>query len=335
MPRALISGASGFIGSALGRHLAHTGHEVVGLSRRLDGSGPHCSYLRLEDPEDPAAVAARVARIAPRVIFHLAGSAAAGADELWRCNVVFTRNLLAAAARMPQPPTLVLVGSAAEYGELPPDSLPAHEDMPCHPVSAYGRAKLEQTCLGEAAAAAGLPVVVARLFNVIGPGLPTHLALGRFARCLAEMDEGGGILRTGDLSAERDFVALDDAVRILAALSGIERAAGKIVNICTGTAIGMDQLTRSLIRISGRRAVLKVDAVQRGISAVSHMVGSPARLRALGLSAATPDFESQLLEVWSAALGATQLVPRRLEAPAQPPSRRCAPEECARANELV
>jgi GDP-4-dehydro-6-deoxy-D-mannose reductase len=300
MARALILGASGFIGGALARHLAATGDEVVGLSRRPAGRGGACRWLPLADPADAAALAAILAAVAPDTVFHLAGSAAAPSAEQRSCSIALTRALLRAAAARPRPPAVLLVGSAAEYGELPAEALPATEGLVCRPATPYGRAKLAQTRLGLAAAAAGLPVVMARLFNVIGPGLPGHLALGRFARSLAAMPPGG-VLATGPLDAERDFVALEDAVRVLAGLARTPAAIGQVVNVCSGRAVRMERLVRDLVRISGRRARIAIDPGRHGISAVPRMVGSPARLAALGLAVAVPDFEAALGRLWDAA----------------------------------
>ena len=305
MTRAIVTGASGFIGRALTRHLRQTGYQVVGLSRQQRQDSPECTYLSLPRSNDADALAETIAPLRPSVIFHLAGATTALDADSFRADVDFTRALLLAAATLRPAPRILLAGSAAELGPIGPDRLPAREDTPCHPVTPYGASKLAQTELGLRAAETGLPVIVARLFNVIGPGMPPHLAFGRFVRCLSVMAEKGGVLRTGDLSGQRDFVALTDVVRILEQLSLKAEASGKLVNICTGHATLMEPLVRELIRVSDCPVDLEIEVEKRGVSTVDVMVGDPTRLRSFGLSAAVPDFTACLTEMWKAARGQT------------------------------
>ena len=70
---------------------------------------------------------------------------------------------------MRSPARLVHLGSAAEYGRGP-GRAPVREDEPARPVGPYGVTKLAGTRLVELARTAGLPAVVLRVFNPVGPG---------------------------------------------------------------------------------------------------------------------------------------------------------------------
>ena len=79
---------------------------------------------------------------------------------------------------------LILTGSAAELGPVDRTSLPVNEDYPCHPPDPYGNGKWMAT-RAAISLACWVDVVIARVFNPIGPGQPRTQALGAFASELA------------------------------------------------------------------------------------------------------------------------------------------------------
>src|SRR5690606_9830032 len=116
--RALVTGASGFVGRHLVAHLASLGQEVVSIDRSTDGV----------DITDGAAVHELVTRIAPDVVYHLAGWADVGGSwaapvDAFRVNAEGTLNLLLAAADAGVKRVLA-VSSADVYGIVTPDELP-------------------------------------------------------------------------------------------------------------------------------------------------------------------------------------------------------------------
>jgi Nucleoside-diphosphate-sugar epimerases len=240
----------------------------------------------------PAEMEALVSEIAPQCIIHLAGSSsAASIADLYRVNTIFAANILKAAALLRSSPHVLLVGSAAEYGPVPDADLPVTETFPCQPNTAYGITKLAQTLHGLASAAAGLPVTIARVFNPIGPGMSSSLALGSFADQIASLPSSGGTLRTGDLDVERDFVDVREASRLLIELALNPVAQGEIVNVCTGIGSRLLDVTQQLIACSETPVQLQYESSRTGNSNVRRFVGSPAKLESLGLSVAHPDFD--------------------------------------------
>ena len=81
---------------------------------------------------------------------------------------------------MHKPARVVLSGSAAELGPVDPEHLPVDETYTGYPRDAYGRSKYLATSAG-LAERSPLEVMVARVFNPIGPGTPPTQAFGRFA----------------------------------------------------------------------------------------------------------------------------------------------------------
>lgn len=289
MIRALVTGASGFIGRHVLAALSRDGAAVWALGRHAPAGLPPERCLGLADPGDTAAIEAALEVARPDIVLHLAGAPAAAAlDALYRVNVVFGAGLMAAAARRSPPPRLVLAGSAAEYGLPAPDGAAVTEDTACRPATAYGITKLAQTLHALALRDAGLPVVVARLFNPVGAGMPEHLALGSFARQIAGMPAGGGVLATGDLDVERDFVGVRDVAAILLALTRLPEVPG-IIDVCTGRATSLRRLVEALVAADGRPITLRQDPARRGVTTLRRHQGTGRRLAALGLLPPPPD----------------------------------------------
>jgi GDP-4-dehydro-6-deoxy-D-mannose reductase len=291
--RWVVTGGSGFVG----RHVLDalgTEHEVVALGRRCPERWARSRFWPV-DLLDPPALHQALAMIQPDVVVHAAGATPpAAAPELYRVNIAGTRGLLQACEALAGAPRLVVVGSAAELGPVPADRMPIGEDCLCRPGEAYGLSKWAASRL-----ALGwerrLPVMVARLFNPIGPGLGPFQAFGRFARILARASGPEPLrLEVGPLSARRDFVDVRDAARALLALGAQARPG--LYHVGTGHSRTVRAGLEILVRHSGR----VVEVVER-----SQPVHGPADSRALitRLVEATGwatrvTFEQSLADLW-------------------------------------
>ena len=295
--RVLVTGASGFVGRAVLEELQARGLEAFAVSRTERAAVAGEARRVLADPADAGEVRDLLLSVEPQFVMHLAGvSSAPSYGELYEANVVFAANLLDGALAMPRKPRVLLAGSAAEYGAVPAAQQPVREDAACRPNTAYGASKLAQTSHAFLAASRGLPVVVARLFNPIGPGMPKSLALGSFAHQIACMGTRGGVLSTGDLDVVRDFMDVRIAAKLLVDLSLASDASAQVVNICSGDGQRLLDLTQRLIAVSGVPVELKHDESRRGNSDVRAFVGDPSKLKALGLHVEPSDMDSVLEE---------------------------------------
>jgi nucleoside-diphosphate-sugar epimerase len=177
--KALITGASGFIGTHLASALTAEGHSVRCLVRR-NSQTVQLAELHAElaygDVTDPESVAAATAGV--DVVFHLAGLIKALTyEELLRVNEQGTHNVAQACADQPNAPTMVLVSSLAAAGPSHSDR-PRRETDPAQPVSNYGRSKRA----GELAAARfadRIPLTIVRPPVVFGEGDLTLLSMFR------------------------------------------------------------------------------------------------------------------------------------------------------------
>jgi GDP-4-dehydro-6-deoxy-D-mannose reductase len=287
--RALVTGATGFLGRHVLDRLAALGIEAWTLGRRAPAGQDTAHALALADPGDQAGIRAALDAARPDLVLHLAGSTDASCiGRLYRVNTLFAVHLCQAALAQEERPRVLLLGTAAEYGPVPEDALPVTEETPCRPAGAYGISKLAQSLHGLDFAAAGLPVVVARLYNAIGHGMPEHLALGSFARQIAAMGPAGGTLVTGDLEVERDFVTARDAARILVELAALPEVTG-VVDLCSGQPTNLRRLVEAMVAAAPCPVAMRTDPARRGVTALRRHYGAGARLRALGLLPPPPD----------------------------------------------
>ncbi|HXR28152.1 MAG TPA: NAD-dependent epimerase/dehydratase family protein [Solirubrobacteraceae bacterium] len=186
--RAVVTGASGFIGGVLSRRLLDGGHEVTALVRRPGAEPPGTRGLIGDLADGPALIAA-LAEARPDCVFHLAAEIASQRSErsVIEVNVDGTRRLLEACLSLadgdPSTGPRVVFSSTVVTGDAHGALLT--EDMPLPVATPYGRSKQEgERMILES----GLPAVVVRPSHVYGPGgwyanelLPRLRQPGRFA----------------------------------------------------------------------------------------------------------------------------------------------------------
>lgn len=173
MPRTLVTGATGFIGTRLVERLVERGDGVACLVRassrteRLEALGVRRVVATLDDAD---ALHAALAEAGPfDTVYHLAGlTHASRLEDFLAVNAEGTERLCRALAASESPPVTVAVSSLAAAGPSPPGA-PHTEATPPVPISKYGVSKLA----GEEAArryADRLPLSILRPPVVFGPG---------------------------------------------------------------------------------------------------------------------------------------------------------------------
>lgn len=214
--RALVTGASGFIGGRLCRLLVSEGHEVAALARR-PGSEPAGTRAAVADLGDGAALAAVLGEQRPDVVFHLAAEIATARDEhrLRAVNVEGTRRLVDACLGAGGP--LLVFASTVVTGDAGGRLLTEDEPLPVQ--TPYGRSKQD----GERIVLdSGLPAVVLRPSHVYGPG-------GWFAEeIVARIRAPGRLAVVGRGENLWDVVHVDDVCSALLAAATQEAARGEV-----------------------------------------------------------------------------------------------------------
>jgi len=269
---AVVTGASGF----LGRHWVPF----------LEAKGVRVASFRRGAPDmsDAAALDGALRDANPDVVFHLAGAAESlDVSEYYLVNAVLAANLFASMDRAGLADRLVvLMGTSAEYGPARGDAAPLDEDAPCRPQSHYGISKLAQTLMGQAMARSGRRVLVVRPSNLIGPGMPGHMAVEQFAEQIRRATRGGPrTIATGDLSVVRDFIDVEDACVRLWALCQAEVPSGEIVNIASGRGIAMREVVDRLVALAGGGIDVRTDPARLRANDLRAHVSSTAKLERL------------------------------------------------------
>ena len=269
---ALVLGGAGFLGRWVLGALLEIGTRVVSLDR-----DPRGRLLDL-DVESVQGDVASGDRLLPDLVaertFDLVVQAV-GTGSVPRSlehplgdlgsNAGTTLAILETLAALDPPPLLVLVSSAAVYGDSV--RLPIDEDHPLEPVSPYGVSKLAaEQYVRLYARLRGLPALSVRPFSLYGPGqrkLVVHDLLSRL-----EAGEDPLVVR-GRPDVTRDFVFVQDAARGVVTLGRRAPAAGEPYNLSSGRGTSLGELTASLVEATGRQAEVRFTGDAR--------VGDPLR----------------------------------------------------------
>jgi GDP-4-dehydro-6-deoxy-D-mannose reductase len=299
MRSAVVTGGKGFIGRHLVEALRRRGVIVATLGRRVSGDASDATHIMLDEASWHSRALDRIlGDVAPDCVFHLAGRSQGTPAELTHANVELMESLLRALSRTGLQPRLVVAGSAAEYGAAIRDGEPICETAICEPLSVYGASKLAQTRAALAFAdATGTSVLVARIFNPLGPHMPTHLAIGDFVSQIASMSGGRGTLRVGNIDVRRDMIDVEQVATLLCQLSECPDARG-VVNVCSGQAPLLRDLIEMLIEESGREVDIEVDWSRVRGNEPRAIIGSVDRLTELGSPPRPIDFPAVIARVY-------------------------------------
>ncbi|HYC42804.1 MAG TPA: NAD-dependent epimerase/dehydratase family protein [Noviherbaspirillum sp.] len=243
MKKVLVTGANGALARVLITRLGQIDrYQVVGASRRPAATGEVQLDLRDKDQ-----IASTVKQVEPDLVFHLAATFANDFDEAYAVNVEAARHLLEAVQGAGRPIRVVLIGSAAEYGVVQPDENPLREDRVLKPVSVYGLTKSWQTSLASLYAGRGVDVVVARVFNLDGPGLSDRLFVGRLQSQINDVKAGRkSAIELGPLDAVRDYVETGVAAEQILAIATCG-ATGEVFHVASGVPVSMRDLLKKYL----------------------------------------------------------------------------------------
>jgi UDP-glucose 4-epimerase len=295
--RYLITGGAGFIGSHLAERLLGEGHAVHVLDDLSTGTLDNLRHLGSERLQYTVGTATDTSRVAELVdeadaVFHLA--AAVGVELIVESpvrtietNVHCTEIVLAEASKKQKP---VFIASTSEvYGKS--NDLPFHEDgdlllgPPFKGRWSYACSKALDEYLGLAYwKERGLPVVIARLFNTVGPR-----QTGRYGMVVpsfvGQALTGQPLTVYGDGAQRRCFCHVDDVVRGIADLITRDDAYGQVFNIGSTEEISVLDLAKRVIAATGSSSETTLvpydEAYEQGFEDMARRIPDTSRIEGL------------------------------------------------------
>jgi GDP-4-dehydro-6-deoxy-D-mannose reductase len=213
----------------------------------VSGSRVIWHSIELHDRE---AVAGAIDAFKPSQIYHLAGVAHVGESwghihETFAGNVLGTHHLFDALRRASLKPRVLITSSAFVYHPI--DRAITEQDV-IRPNSPYGTSKLAQEMVAARAwEDDGIPALIARSFNHVGPRQAPSFVASSIAKQIAEIEAGRrpAKLEMGNLDSQRDIMDVRDTVRAYHAMMA-SAMPGVPYNVCSGTPVKIRDLVELL-----------------------------------------------------------------------------------------
>ncbi len=276
--RALVTGATGFVGPHLLAHLHACGDDVL-------TPGDQSSSF---DITDRSLVLEAFDAHRPEVVYHLAAWSEVGTSwqdptRCLRVNVEGTANVLDA-ARASGVQRVLVVGSAEEYGKVAPGTDRLGEDTPLRPMTPYGVSKVAASYLAlQAWLGGGLETVRVRAFSHTGAGQSDRFVVPALARRIvvaeheAVVHDAVGAITIGNRDPVRDLSDVRDVVRAYRLVVEHGRP-GEVYNVCSGTGVTVGEIADRLAARANRPLEFVVDdALVRPVE-VPYLVGDPSKI---------------------------------------------------------
>lgn len=252
----VVTGGAGFIGSHVVDAFVAAGHQVIALDNLSTGwrAQVNPAARLVEMDMNAPEVAALFQAERPDVVSHHAANASVSVSMKRPVfdateNVLGTINLLEAARASGVSRFIYISSGGAMYGN--PERLPADEEHPSNPVSAYALSKhTGERYVRLYGAEYGLPWTSLRYANVYGPRQDPRGEAGVISIFCQNLLDGISPEIQWDGEQTRDFVYVGDCARAnLLALDGPD---GQAYNVGTGIGTSINCLFETLVRITGR-----------------------------------------------------------------------------------
>jgi UDP-glucose 4-epimerase len=254
--RFLITGAAGFLGSALANWLVRDGNVVRGLDDLSTGEPTSLLpeiHLTRGDVNDRPKLWTLLQDV--DCVYHLAARVSVPESLLYpreynQVNVGGTVTLMEA-MRDVGVRRVVFISSGAVYGDH--DTQPLRETAIPSPRSPYAVSKLSaEYYVRTIGMLWGIETVVLRVFNAYGPGQhlpPVHAPVIPYF--IRQACHAGTIVIHGEGKQTRDYVYLDDVVNAMIAAASAPGINQQIINIGSGSETGVRELVELVLEVTG------------------------------------------------------------------------------------
>ncbi len=316
MPRIIVTGGAGYIGSHTVLQLIDQGYDVVvvdSLERgRRDAVAPE--ILRAVDLHDTGSLVKILEEKPCDAVIHFAAYTSVG-ESMKKPEIYFDNNVagsLSLFTAMVQTGVkhAVFSSTAAVYGM--PDSSPIQEDFPYTPINPYGESKvMTEKILGWFDQLHGLRSVCLRYFNAAGADPKgrsgerhdpeTHLIplMFRAIQTGEPLTIFGQDYPTPDGTCIRDYIHVMDLAQahILCVESLMKGAPSNKFNVGTGTGFSVREVLQAVEVVTGKRVPYKIGPRREGDPPA--LVADSTKLKTtLGWSAKYPELETIVGHAW-------------------------------------
>jgi GDP-4-dehydro-6-deoxy-D-mannose reductase len=329
LKRVLVTGSQGFIGYHLVDALARERPEatILGIGRSPENRTSFGHGITIGEHSLPAPITDQIVRslrtanytycqcdirdinaitqicddFQPDIVFHLASRLRDSAlRDLLDINIAGTQSFyLALHAARRSPAKLVLASSGSVYGHVIDADIPVGEGTTPRPLDPYSITKYAQENMALALGREfGIPTVVARIFNVVGPGQEERHLCGRLASQLVAIEVGlvPPTIEHGPLDNTRDFIDVRDVARGLSILAE-QGENTSVYNLGTGVETRCQEIFDRLLAMTSRVSPIREKVLcGRGAFDMPRNVGSVSRISRLGY-ATTHILEASLHDV--------------------------------------
>jgi UDP-glucose 4-epimerase len=257
----LITGAAGFLGSALANQLIKEGHQVRGLDDLSTGE-PQALLEDVHFTRGDVNDRPKLWTLLQDVdcVYHLAARVSVSESLLYpreynAVNVGGTVSLMEA-MRDVGVGRVVFISSGAVYGDQ--QAQPLREDAPPAPHSPYAVSKLAaEYYVRTIGALWGIETVSLRVFNAYGPGQhlpPSHPPV--IPNFIRQGLRGGSLVVHGDGNQTRDFIFVNDVVRAMASAASAKTINQLVINVGSGKETSVRTVAQKVLEITGNKAEL-------------------------------------------------------------------------------
>lgn len=257
--RALITGATGFVGRLLGAHLQTAGWEIIRWGYPPEPDAIACDLTQADQVENALKQSGPLTHV-----FHLAAltfvpDAIRDPGAAMRVNYQGTVTLAESIRKQLPEARFLYVSSAEVYG--PPKESPLTEEHPLFPANPYAISKAAADLYGAFLyKSRALDVLRLRPFNHSGPGQSNQFVLSSFARQIADIESGRRepVLRVGNLASARDFLHVNDVLRAYEMAARLGQS-GEAYNVCSGQAYRIEDALNTLLSLSEKAITVVQD----------------------------------------------------------------------------
>ena len=274
--RALVTGGAGFIGGHIARDLKRRGYYVIVADNLSTGNTQNLKgideFFELDLGRDNIS---KIFKKEYDLIYHFAGQSSVQmsySDPIYDLdtNVRSTLNIINHIKNYTKKLHLIYASSMSVYGGDEP--MPKREDSPLNGKNFYAIGKKASESYLSLCSSRNIKTTSLRLFNIYGPGQNLeNLNQGMLSIYLAQAINNDKIIVKGNLNRSRDFVYINDLIRLTNKIENNPSCFGKIVNICSGKETKVSELIFAIENSLNKKLTILEQASTKGD--IKRMIG--------------------------------------------------------------